>query len=382
MNGAERDVLVIGAGVFGAWTARALHAAGLRVSVIDAAAPGHDASASGGESRITRCMYGAESLYTEWALRSAAEWRALSDRSGEPLVHETGVLWLHRPGDQFAAASRRALAEAGIPLEALGSDGLRRRYPVLFVDDGDEGLLEVRGGALRAAAAIRTLGQELAASGVEILQGRIGPIRTEDGRGGTLQGVRTQSGETLRAERYVVAAGAWLDRLCPDAMADRLFVTRQEVLFFDVAPAATTGLPVWADMPYYGFPPIAGHGFKVANDRHGPRVADVDVMDRDVGEATVEDARDFLRRRFPSLADAPFAGGTVCQYANSWNGDFLVDLHPGLANVWLAGCGSGHGYKHGPALGAHVAGRVLDSEPSIPRFSLKAKQRQQSRSIQ
>jgi sarcosine oxidase len=41
----------------------------------------------------------------------------------------------------------------------------------------------------------------------------------------------------------------------------------------------------------------------------------------------------------------------VCQYENTATGDFLIDRHPGFENVWLVGGGSGHGFKHGPAVG-------------------------------
>ena len=186
----------------------------------------------------------------------------------------------------------------------------------------------------------------------------------------------------IEADVFVLACGAWLDRVCPDAMAGRLFVTRQEVVFFDVSPAQVAGLPIWADMPFYGFPPLAGHGFKVAHDEHGPRVADIDAIDRAVGPETEAAARDFLARRFPSLADAAVSDRRVCQYANSSNGDFLVDRHPDLDNVWLVGCGSGHGFKQGPALGAHVAGLVLGREEPIRRFALAAKRTEQDRAIQ
>jgi glycine/D-amino acid oxidase-like deaminating enzyme len=165
-------------------------------------------------------------------------------------------------------------------------------------------------------------------------------------------------------------------------MAGRLFVTRQEVLFFDVKPAETAGLPVWADMPFYGFPAWPGGGFKVARDRHGPRIAEMDDVARTVGEDTAAQARDFLARRFPALAGRPVVQGRVCQYANSSNGDFLVDRHPGLDNVWLVGCGSGHGFKHGPAVGRHAAELVRGHASPMDRLGLATKRTEQARTIQ
>jgi len=380
--GHRRGVLVIGGGVFGLWTARALWRAGRRVTVLDMAEPGHAAASSGGESRITRCMYGAEEQYAEWAWASLVEWRALSERASDPLFHETGVLWMHREGDAFARASARVLEDLGIPVVRLGASSLRSRYPILRIEPEDRALFEPRGGALLARRAMRHLAGELAAMGVEFVHGRTIPIRAASGEHGALSRVETTDGRRIEAEQFVVACGPWLDRVCPDALAGRLFVTRQDVLFFDVGSEETGALPIWADMPFYGFPALAGGSFKLAHDRHGPHVEDMDGLDRTVAPTTEREARDFLARRFPALADREVVDARVCQYANSSNGDFLIDRHPDLDNVWLIGCGSGHGFKQGPAVGAHAAGLLLGIATPIARFGLAAKGTEQARAIQ
>ncbi|MFW6088625.1 MAG: FAD-dependent oxidoreductase [Gemmatimonadota bacterium] len=377
----KRDVIVIGAGVFGVWTALHLRRAGKRVTIIEATGPAHSGASSGGESRVTRCGYGAEDLYTEWADRSMAEWGALSERARPPLFHETGVLWVHAADDPFVDATARTLARHDVAHERLTPRELRSRYPVLRVSDDEAALLESRGGALMARRAVQTLAAELEAGGVELLEAEARPIRAADGVAGALRAVQTASGETLKADAFVVACGPWLDRVCPDALADRLFVTRQEVVYFDAGRAATGTLPVWFDLPFYGFPSLEGRGFKVADDTHGPGAV-VETMDRRVGPGTVERARGLLERRFPSLADRPVSETRVCQYANSSNGDLVIDRHPGLDNVWLAGAGSGHGFKHGPAVGAHVAGLALGTETPIERLSLASKATTHEREIQ
>jgi len=193
--------------------------------------------------------------------------------------------------------------------------------------------------------------------------------------------VTTKSGERLDAEQFVFACGPWLDRICPDAMAKRLFVTRQEVYFFSVDAGATGDLPVWADLPFYGFPSLEGRGFKVANDTHGPPM-DPGTTERRASAAGEEEARAFLARRFPSLAKAPLSETRVCQYENSSNGDFVIDRHPGLDNVWLVGCGSGHGFKHGPAVGSHIAELVAGTAKPREPFLIATKRRQQDRAVQ
>jgi glycine/D-amino acid oxidase-like deaminating enzyme len=90
---------------------------------------------------------------------------------------------------------------------------------------------------------------------------------------------------------------------------------------------------------------------------------------------------EFVGRRFPALKGAPVVASEVCQYENTSNGDFLIDRHPDLTNVWLVGGGSGHGFKHGPAIGEYVAARMADGQPVDARFSLATKQKMQKRTV-
>ncbi len=375
------DVVVIGAGVFGVWAAYKLHRAGKRVAVVDAVGPAHSRASSGGESRVTRCGYGEKEIYSEWAWRSLSDWRALSDRTGLPIFHPMGVLWVHAPPNELVQSSARVLSRLNIPFNLLASQELKRRYPVMRVGSDEAGFLEPAGGALMARRAVQSLASELRAKGVTFLSGTVSPIRVGQGERGALPAVTTQGGQRIEADQFVFACGPWLDRVCPDAMANRLFVTRQEVFFFSVDAGATGGLPIWADLPFYGFPNLEGRGFKVANDTHGPEM-DPDNADRRAGAAGEEAAREFLARRFPSLAKAPLSETRVCQYENSSNGHLLIDRHPGLDNVWLVGCGSGHGFKHGPAVGSHVADLVMGKATPREPFLIATKQRQQDRAVQ
>src|ERR1700747_386101 len=89
------DAAVVGAGVFGAWTALHLARRGKRVLLVDAYGPGHSRSSSGDESRIIRMGYGANEIYTQWSQRSLAQWKELFAAShNEALFRKTGVLWL------------------------------------------------------------------------------------------------------------------------------------------------------------------------------------------------------------------------------------------------------------------------------------------------
>jgi sarcosine oxidase len=367
--------------VFGIWSAYRLHRDGLRVCVIDSVGPAHSRSSSGGESRVIRAGYGDREIYTEWAWRSLGAWQALSGRAGLPLFRPTGVLWLHRDPDDLVSASADVLGRHDIPFQFLRARDLRARYPVLHVDDDEAGFLEPRAGGLMARRAVRFLASELAADGVVFVDGEVEPVGRDQAEGGTLAAITTSVGGRIEAEQFVFACGPWLDRVCPEAMEGRLFVSRQEVFYFGVPASATGTLPVWADLPFYGFPDIEGRGFKVADDTHGPRM-DPDSGDRRATRDGERRAREFLARRFPGLTDAPLTETRVCQYENSADGNFVIDRHPGLDNVWLVGGGSGHGFKHGPAVGEHVAALLHGSASPREPFLLASKSRRQERVVQ
>lgn len=203
---------------------------------------------------------------------------------------------------------------------------------------------------------------------------------------GRLDAVTTAGGEVVRAGAYVFACGPWLPFVFPRLLRDRIVPTRQDVFFFGVPSGdrrfAPPAMPAWIDFrdEVYGVPDLEGHGFKVAPDRHGPPF-DPDRDERLVSPLVTKAMRAFVARRFPSLKNAPVLETRVCQYENTSNGDFLIDRHPAFENVWIVGGGSGHGFKHGPALGEYVAARVAEGGAVDRRFTLATKQKVQERSV-
>jgi len=190
------------------------------------------------------------------------------------------------------------------------------------------------------------------------------------------EALRCSDGSTLAGDAYVFACGPWLGKLFPDVIGDRVRATRQEVFFFGTPPGdarfTEEALPVWADHAnhfMYGIPGNEWRGFKVADDARGP-VFDPTAGERLPSPEALRSARDYLAFRFPALKDAPLLEARVCQYENSPDEHFIVDRHPGADNVWLVGGGSGHGFKHGPAVGELVAGLVLDGRGPDPQFRL------------
>src|SRR5262249_57802845 len=129
-----------------------------------------------------------------------------------------------------------------------------------------------------------------------------------------------------------------------------------------------------------GMPDIESRGLKIALDTHGIAV-DPDTQSRVVSEESARKMRQYVARRFPAVRDAPIAETRVCQYENTSNGDFLIDRHPEMENVWFAGGGSGHGFKHGPAVGEYAASQLLHEAPAEPRFSLATKETVPQRTV-
>jgi glycine/D-amino acid oxidase-like deaminating enzyme len=367
------DVAVIGAGVFGAWTAWHLKKAGRSVALFDQYGAGHARASSGGESRVIRVGYGADTIYSEMARASLAQWDALSRRQTQPILHRTGVLWWSPAGDAYAEKSVEWLRANAIAHEGGPTAWLRRRFPQIRFRDGESGFLESGSGALIAGRGVQAV---VADAGLTVRQ----MAMRAPGAPSALYDLGP-----VRARSLVYALGPWLPKLFPDALGGRIFVTRQEVYHFGMPEGGMPGLPVWADLNggdiAYGFPDIEGQGFKIAFDAHGPEV-DPDTQDRRVSAEGVARARAFMKERFPDLADAPLIHSRVCQYENSSNGDFLIDRLPGHDRVWLAGAGSGHGFKHGPEVGKRVARHILNpATPIEPRFSLATKDKVQNRSV-
>jgi sarcosine oxidase len=382
-NNTTYDVAVIGAGVFGAWTAYELQRSGKRVVLIDPYGAGNSRSSSGGESRIIRMGYGADEIYTRSAQRSLGLWLEFSKRAQEQLFHRTGVLWLAHDDDPYPARCADTLALVGIPFEKLTTAELAKRYTQLAITDISWGLLEPDSGALLARRAVRAVVRETIKEGATYLRES---VNTPVGHG-QLESVGTQSGQLVAAEDYVFACGPWLPKLFPDLLLDRICPSRQEVFFFGAGANADLfspdALPIWIDFKEeaYGFPDLEDRGVKLAIDRHGPPF-DPDSGDRIVTSEGLAEVRRYLERRTPLLQDAPVVETRVCQYENTSNGDFLIDRHPDFENVWLVGGGSGHGFKHGPAVGEYVAARIEGIENGIePRFSLATKETSQQRAV-
>jgi sarcosine oxidase len=366
-------IVVAGAGAFGGWTALALLRRGARVTLVDPWGPGNSRSSSGGETRVIRCVYGPDDLYLGWALRSFELWRETEKRLRTPLLHRTGLLWMFEGDDTYLRSSLPGLERAGLSVEALDPAEARRRFPQIDFGGIARAWFEPEAGFLLARRACRRLAEAFVAEGGELLHAEARPGAF---RGGRLGSLPLAGGSALAADAFVFAGGPWLGRMFPEILGTALRVTRQEVFYFGTPagdPLWSEGrMPVWIDFGerrFYGIPGNEHRGFKVADDTRGEPFEPT-LGDRLPSPEQLAGAREQLARRFSAPAGAPVVEARVCQYANTPDGDFLLDRHPEAADVWIAGGGSGHGFKLSPALGEHMAALVLGDAEPLPRFGL------------
>jgi sarcosine oxidase len=322
------------------------------VTVLEQYTPGHVRAASGGENRLIRFSHGADDWYTRSAKRALELWRELEAEANAELFVPSGVAWFFAGSQQWAKASERALTEARIDVEQLTPQEAGRLFPSFDPAGLESVLYEPGAGALRARDATRVLVEQAVVRGARFRHERADPSRPP------------------QADHVIWACGPWLARLFPELV--QLQVTRQEVFFFGSPPEwQAPAVPAWVDFDagIYGVGDVDGRGFKASPDEHGPEF-DPDGDDRVVSAEKEQAAREYLSQRFPALAGAPLVGTRACPYSLTADQNFVVAPHPEHDHVWLLGGGSGHGFKHGPALAEHVERLLKREEPPDPRFRL------------
>ncbi len=355
---ADRSLIVVGAGVFGASLARHCARAGWDVELIERVAPGHVRAGSGDESRLIRCAHGADAWHTASARRAWGLWHEIDPA----LVAPAGMAWFARRDDGWEADSERTLRDQGIPCERVDAAEL---FPSFRGDDVRFTLFEPEAGILRARDAVKVLVAQAVAAGARLRLAEARPDGTA-----VLLGDRTR----LEADRVVWACGAWLPALFPGVLSLR--ITQQDVFYFGADAAwATPGVPGWVDYDgaAYGLGDLDGRGVKVAPDAEGPEI-DPERAERVAVPEHARRAREYLAHRFPALAAAPLVGHRACQYELTADTHFVVAPHPELGEgVWLMGGGSGHGFKHGPALAERMEAWLTGAERPDARFALGAR---------
>jgi glycine/D-amino acid oxidase-like deaminating enzyme len=354
--------VIVGAGVFGSSLARRLAIDGWDVTLVEQEAPGWDGSSSGGESRLVRYSHGSDHWYT----RSAWHARELWQQIDPSLLTGCGLVWFAYGDEGWEADSLQTLREEGIPAERLEPTEAAKLFPSLGTRDLAWALFEPEACVVFASRAVRTIAEQAREAGAQIVRARAEPA------GDRVHVARSDSnvcfaGDILEADHVVWACGPWLPKLFP-GLAD-IRPTLQEVVFFEAA-GDWASAPGWVDYDrsMYGHGNLEGHGFKAACDAEG---ATADPDDHaDLGGATEQVIRAYLADRFPAIRDARVKSRRPCPYELTADTHFIAAPHPEHPHVWLLGGGSGHGFKHGPALAERMVAWLSGAEPPDPRFAL------------
>jgi glycine/D-amino acid oxidase-like deaminating enzyme len=361
--------VIIGAGAFGGWTGLFCLRKGYRVTLVDAWGPANARSSSADETRVIRSTYGDNETYFDLNVRSISLWKENEILFQKKLFRNTGVLWLcYGVRAPIVDDSLRFAEKHKMPYTFLSADDLRMRYPEINAADLDHAWFDPFGGYLLAREATRAVWQAFIDAGGKYLRQQVQAPHDV-----AVEGVLLDNGERLTADAYIYACGAWMGQLFPALLEDRFACTKQEVYYFGAPGSggeALEDLPVWVDVDghdfYYGIPGNANRGFKIGVDLRG-ELFDPGTGDHTVNPEVLRKARRFIEHRFPAMKAAPLLESRVCPYESSSDGNFFFDRCPGTENVVLLGGGSGHGFKHGPALGELVA-NVLAGEWQAPEL--------------
>lgn len=408
ISASSPDVVVIGGGIWGGFTALYLQGMGARVTLVDAYGPGNARSTSGDESRGVRSSYGDKSdraigvLWMQWARESMHRWKLLdqdwSDGLKANLYFTTGDLIVRDEWDTFAATTRDTWKKHGVPFQVLKPDDVKHRWPQIEIQDATAILYEPDAGVVRARRATQTLAAVFQHRGGRIVTSRatVGKVSS-----GALQNVVLDTGETLSADRFVFACGPWLPKLFPDVLEKKMRIPIGQVCYF--------GTPVsderftHPNVPSWNFPgvtgwaglPVDNRGFRVRGSIRPkpvpgapppvpaprppvpPAQMDPDTSERWFEASRIEGPRRVLELHFPALKDAPVLATHACHYESSSSGNFIVDRHPQMHNAWIAGAGNAESFKSAPVIGEYVAHRVLEhvTDPKIDKmFRIPAKE--------
>lgn len=366
-----KHVAVVGAGVFGVWSALHLLRKGFKVTLIDAWGPGNSRSSSGDETRVIRSTYGSNKTYFDLNVRALELWNENKKLFKRKAFYNTGVIWFcYKASTPIVDDSIPFSVEHEMEYEYLKIAEINKRYPLIHTGDLHHAYLDPYGGYLKARESVIDVHEAFLKAGGSYIQQQVIRKRDEPGK------IHFRNGNTLEADLYLFACGPWIGSLFSD-LSETVSCTRQEVYYFgaDASTAkAFEDIPVWIDVDgkdhYYGIPSNANRGFKIGVDIRGDSF-DPTNGDRTLNPDTLAKARTFIAHRFPKLKNAPLLEHRVCPYENSSDGNFVFDVHPDADNVVLLGGGSGHGFKHGPALGELVADVIAGEKQRPDLFALK-----------
>jgi sarcosine oxidase len=356
------DVAVVGLGGMGSAILAHCAVRGASVIGLEQFTPAHDLGSSHGKTRMIRKAYFEDPAYVPLVLRAYELWPELERGTNQEILRITGLLSVGEETSEIIRGTRFAASEHDLPVESLSQREVKARYPTLRLRKGEVVLFEIDGGVLDPERAIRAHLQLAESCGAEMRFGVAMESWHATDKGFEL---RLSDGTQISASKFVLALGAWF-RETLESLGVHIRVQRNIQAWFRPETHAydapgfpgflvnRQGLPA----PLYGFPDF-GDGIKAAFHGFGD-LTDAKHINREIDQARdVEPIARALEQWMPGAAET-LREAKPCMYTLTPDQHFVIDQHPGHANLILCGGFSGHGFKFAPVVGEIAADLALD----------------------
>ncbi|WP_151636117.1 NAD(P)/FAD-dependent oxidoreductase [Noviherbaspirillum aerium] len=383
------DVLIAGGGIIGTAIACALmqQGRGMAIAVIEPDPTYEFAStprASGGARRLFSCPENvAMSHYSIDFIKRFPELMSVDGAPAPVDWKEQGYLFIVQGASALRVLEDNAEVQRsfGADIRLLDREGVRKLFPSMRVDDIDGAAYSPGDGWCDPNSFLQGMRRKARSLGVEYVQAKVVDFINSGGR---ITDAVLNTGDKVKADSFVNAAGAWSAQVSAMAgMALPVSPLRRFEHYF-TGQNRIEPLPYVKDLQRLAFRP-EGNGYSggLVNS-HEPRGFNFDV-DHDYFERAVWPA---LAHRFPGAFE-----GTKCH--RTWSGLYEqceLDGNPIIGpwtghhdNFYVASGFSGHGMMHAPAVGRAIAelilhrrfetidlsrlgyGRVLSNEPYAER---------------
>lgn len=377
---ATAEVVVIGAGMLGVWTAYWLARAGADVVVLEKSAIGWGATGRNGGFLIEGAAVGYERLVEMLGPEQAKALYTLT-LQGQKLAHEaiaeeeiacnlrvTGTLHLSLSDAEAQSAATHVglLAEQGFPTDLLDRAQVQALIDTPLADEIVGGTLARSGGMLHSTRYLGGLARGTERYGARYVLAQAHSIDAHE-EGAT---VRTSAG-TIHAGQVVVALNAWTETLIPETHGV-IVPTRGQILAYKpITPVFHTAIGAEVTPTGEYWQQTMDGSIVIGGCR-----ADAPGMDSDVRQmvptadvtAKIEHV---LPRLFPALTDLEVDRRWAGLMAFTADGLPVVDQSEQSGAVWYGGGFCGHGMPYGPILGKLLAQSVTNGEsaPELAVFS-------------
>ena len=363
------DTIVVGTGGMGSAALHHLAARGARVLGIDRFPCAHDRGSSHGHTRLIRLAYFEHPDYVPLLRRAYELWRELEQKSGRPLLVESGLVTAGPPAGHVVAGLLASAATHSLPVERLSVPEAARRYPGLRLAEDWEIAFEACAGYLFVEECVRAHTLLAVNAGAELEYGAAVRRWRADAAGVVVETDR----ESFSAGSLVLTSGAWTSDLL-QVPGLRLEVLRKALFWYRPEPSramlyAAGTLPCFAfDTPagfFYGFPSLDNRGVKVAEHTGGRPVSDPLSLDRTLDRQEQARVEEVIASHLPGLG-REMSSHAHCLYTMSPDGHFALGLHQEHSRVTIAAGFSGHGFKFASVIGEVLADLALSGTTRHP----------------